>query len=68
MSLYLGMKFQIGSENYEKLVESYEISSDIKIDFHSLKEILDKKLNEREKIIYDLRLYKRQVTRFYWKK
>tara|TARA_B100000965_G_C19590300_1_gene757643 strand:- start:386 stop:1585 length:1200 start_codon:yes stop_codon:yes gene_type:complete len=58
-SLYLGMEIpNWPPENYEKLVESYEISSDIKIDFQSLKEILDKKLNEREKIIYDLRLIK----------
>lgn len=68
-SLYLGMKIpNWPPENYEKLVKSYDISSDIKFDFYSLKEILDKKFNDREKIIYDQRFSRGKTLEFIGKK
>ena len=68
-SLYLGMKIpNWPPENYEKLVKSYDISSDIKFDFYSLKEVLDKKFNDREKIIYDQRFSRGKTLEFIGKK
>ena len=68
-SLNLGMEISNWPpENYEKLVKSYDISSDIKFDFYSLKEMLDKKFNDREKIIYDQRFSRGKPSEFIGKK
>ena len=64
MSLYFGMEIpNWPPDNYEELVKNYNnnYSEEIKFDFETLTSLVNKKFNEREKIMYEKRFCEKKT-------